>query len=420
MQVRARLRRFIAVAAIALAAFGGVGTYAASSRVRGIIRSALGVDPMVKKAPAELPSPYQVAGERITVPTELMGDADLEWRQINLVTAPHSLTLTGRTGLNMETVAHVHTQFPGRLMTLGPALGASVVGPSGGQPGTLLCQIESVDLAQAKSDYEKARVQVSVDQDTRSRTALLVQSGVVSDKAQFDAENAVRRSQADLEAARQRLMVFGLTEADLPAIEHQLGRQRMLYDIVSPRDGVISEKNCTPGELADTTVNLFTIADMASLWVWGDVYERDWAKVRVGQPMTVYISGAPGEPVRCSIDWISPVIDGPSRCVRVRGTIANPDRRLLADMYATVTVTLDTGDNALVVPKTAVVRRGDGGAAASLFVRVGADERTTTWERRAVRVEAIDAATDRVIAGLSPGDIVLTRGGLRLAEEMSR
>jgi cobalt-zinc-cadmium efflux system membrane fusion protein len=410
----------IAVAVIVLATVAGVGTYAASSRAREVIRSALGLDPMVKKAPAELPSPYEVAGERITVPTELMSDADLEWRQVNPVAAPHSLTLTGRTGLNMETVSHVHTQFPGRLMTLGPALGASVVGPSGGQPGTLLCQIESVDLAQAKSDYEKARVQVSVDQDTRSRTEVLVQSGVVSDKAQFDAENAVRRSQADLEAARQRLFVFGLTEADLPAIEHQVGRQRMLYEIQSPRDGVISEKNITPGELADTTVNLFTVADMSSLWVWGDVYERDWAKVRVGQPMTVYISGAPGAPVRCSIDWISPAIDGPSRCVRVRGTIANPDRRLLADMYATVTVTLDTGDNTLVVPKAAVVRRGDGGAATSLFVRIGADQHHTVWERRAVTVEAIDAGTDRVIAGLSPGDTVLTRGGLRLAEEMSR
>jgi RND family efflux transporter MFP subunit len=194
----------------------------------------------------------------------------------------------------------------------------------------------------------------------------------------------------------------------------------MLYDIVSPRDGVISEKNITPGELADTSVNLFTIADMSSLWVWGDVYERDWAKVRVGQPMSVHISGAPNAPVRCTIDWISPVIDGASRCVRVRGTIDNPDRRLLADMYATMTVTLDAGENALVVPKPAVVRRGGGGSETSLFVRVATDERQTVWERRSVKVEAIDAITDRVIAGLSDGDVVLTRGGLRLAEEMSR
>jgi cobalt-zinc-cadmium efflux system membrane fusion protein len=413
-----------AVAAAVVILGGAVGTivYLTSANARQAVRSALGIDPIVEKAPAEIPSPFRASGATITVPDELVQSADLEWTTLKPADAPRTLTLTGRTGLDLDAVAHVHTQFPGRLVMLGPALGSVVDGPSGSSPGTLLCQIESVDLAQAKSDYLKAKVQVSVDQDTLNRSAVLVQSGVVSDKAKFDAETALEKSRADLEAARQKLLVFGLTESDLVAAEHQVGRERMLYDITSPRSGVISEKNITVGELADTTVNLFTVADMSTLWVWGDVYERDWAKVRVGQPMTVQVSGA-DVAVQTTIDWISPVIDSASRCIRVRGTINNRTRSLLADMYATLTVTLDPGADALVLPKTAVVRRGASSAGppeAAVFVRVSSSQGVSVWERRRVAVEAVDAARDRVISGLAAGDVVLTRGVLRLSEEMSQ
>lgn len=391
--------------------------YATSGEARRMIRAGLGIDPLQSQTPAEPESPFRIEGQRITVPRELVSAAGLRWRRVEPVDAARTLRLTGRTGLNLDTVAHVHTQFPGRLVSLGRALGDEVRAASGSEPGTLLCQIESVDLAQAKSDYLKARVQLSVEEDTLSRTTTLLQSGVVSDKAQFDAENAVRRSVADLDAARQKLMVFGLTEADLGGVEKQVGRERTLYDVRAPRSGVIVEKNVTSGELADTSVNLFTIADTGTLWVWGDVYERDWRSVRVGQGMDVEVAGRTGEAVRCTIDWISPVIDGSSRSVRVRGMIPNPDRRLLADMFATLTVTLDPGAGSLVVPKTALVRRADKACA---FVVVSETGSELVFERRPVETEHLDAGADRLVRGLSAGESVLVEGALRLDEEMGR
>ena len=213
----------------------------------------------------------------------------------------------------------MHAQFPGRVVQIGPQLGDTVQGPGpDGTGATRLCIIESVDLANAKSDYLKAKVQLELDEDNLKRAEELVKTGVLSEKAVFDAQNAVQRSKADLAAARQRLLVFGLKDADLPGIERQQGRERMVYAVYAPRGGVVIEKSVAPGELADPTANLFTIADPGTLWVWGNVYERDWARLRVGQPMQVVVSGDPEHPRNSSIDWISPVLDGTTRSVRVR------------------------------------------------------------------------------------------------------
>ena len=78
---------------------------------------------------------------------------------------PMLLTLTGRTGLNMENVTHVHAQFGGKVVNVGPELAQQVNGPDSGTP-TVLCVIESNDLAQAKANYLQARMQLKLDQES--------------------------------------------------------------------------------------------------------------------------------------------------------------------------------------------------------------------------------------------------------------
>lgn len=415
--IAVRLRNNLALIICLAAAAGVAAVYASWPEARPFFRKAIGVALPSAAQKEDGPPRFPVAQNTIRVPRAIAERAGVKTLRLEPVAAPETLTLTGRTGFNLEAVAHVHTQLPGRLITLGPALGSFVEGQSASGPGDLLCQIESADLSQAKSDYLKARVQTSVDEDTLARTRELLKSGVLSDKSVFDAENAVRRSVADLEAARQRLLVFGLREEDLAHIERQSGRARMVYDVRAPRSGVIAEKNITLGELADTSVNLFTIADMSTLWIWGDVYERDWAKVRVGQDMEVEVAGGAGDPIRCRIDWISPVIDGASRSVRIRGTAPNQERRLLADMYATLRVTTGPGAGSLVLPKSATVRRGQDAWAFVLAREEGDD---LVFERRPVSIAAIDGAGDRALAGLAAGDVVVTSGAINLHEQMSR
>ena len=379
---------------------------------------------------------FKVDGDRITVSAEAGKTAGLRVVAAEQRSAPITLDLTGRTGFDMEQVVHVHAPFAGRIVELGPELGSTV---TGGPPGTAatrpatgpttvpaaasagaagptpLCTIESTDLANAKNGYLKAKVQVDLDQVELTRTNQLAKETIVAPKAVLDAEIALRKDQLDLELARQQLLVFGLDEAAVEASQKQGARQKMLYTITAPRSGIITEKNVTRGELADNSSNLFTISDLSTLWLWGDVYERDFAKVRVGQPVKVYIVGRADRPIDATLDWISPVIDDTTRSVRVRATLDNRDRHMLADMYATLTVTTDPGTGSVVVPADAVVHDGE---RAFSMVEVSTDGGGATYRRTPVEAEAIDARTARVTAGVHGGDRVVADGALGLYSQM--
>jgi cobalt-zinc-cadmium efflux system membrane fusion protein len=354
---------------------------------------------------------------------------------------PVTLTLTARSGLDMEHVTHVHAQFGGKVKEVKPELGAEVQGPGSTTRPTVLCVIESNDLAQAKAGYLQAKVQVKIDEDNLRRTKELWASKVLADKSLQDAQSTVTKDAALLDAARQQLLVFGLTQPEIDQVDSEQGRQRMDYVITSPRTGVVAEKGVSGGEIADPTINLFTIADTSTMWVWGDVYERDLDRIKVGDKATVVFTSDPEHPRSCTIDWISPQLDPNTHSIRVRGSIDNQNgRRLLADMYATMRVETDPGLNAIVIPSSAVVRVGND---AFVFVQVASGGEKTQFRKTPVTAEAVGVgfgtadtavfgaptqadqtgsgvAQVRITKGLEPGQSIVSSGALGLFNEMSQ
>ena len=310
---------------------------------------------------------YKVDGDKITATAEAIKTAGIEPYSFVVKTenVPSTLTLSGRTDLDQERVTHVHAQFPGRVVRVGAPgrplqLGDLVKGPdSKGGPDTL-CAIESTDLANAKAAYLQADVQLKLDRENLTRTEQLLKKQILAEKYLLDAQSAVTKDNAVLDAARQQLLVFGLTDADIKNISGQQGKERMTYNLTSPSSGMIVEKGVVGGELADPTLNLFTVADTSRLWVWGDVYERDRPRVKEGQKMNVILASDPEHalPGDYSVTWISPVIDANTRSIKIRGELDNSDGRLLAQMYATLVVTVNDGNGSIVVPTDAVVRKG--------------------------------------------------------------
>ncbi|HVR84127.1 MAG TPA: efflux RND transporter periplasmic adaptor subunit, partial [Planctomycetota bacterium] len=207
-------------------------------------------------------------------------------------------------------------------------------------------------------------------------------------------------------------------EADLDKVFIQTRAQRMAYEIVAPISGTIAEKNVTRGEFADNTVNLFTIADTSTLWVWGAVYEKDWGKVKVGHKMQVRLAAYPDAPLDSVVDFVGPEIDVATRSIMIRGKIDNSDGKILADMFGTLLVTVEDGTGSLIVPSRAVVR--DLKTEKSyVFIRQGQETAgAATYERIPVEVKSVDEEHFRVTKGLSAGKRVVIRGALNLFEEM--
>ena len=388
--------------------------------------------------------PFKAIGtDRIETTVEAIKTAGIHTLTVEKRDVPVTLTLTARTGLNAENVAHVHAQFGGKVTQVKPELGAQVIGHDAPGGPTVLCVIASNDLAQAKANFLQAKVQLKLDEENLGRTKELVKSTVLADKFLLDAESAVTKDAAILEAARQQLLVFGLTQKDIESVDTQQGRQRMDYVITSPRSGVVAEKGVSGGEIADPTINLFTIADTSTVWVWGDVYERDLRRIKVGDPIKMTFTSDPEHTRDSKIDWISPVLDPNTHSIRVRGLLGNKDGRLLADMYGTMVVTVNPGKDSIVVPADCVIRKGND---AYVFVQTGQSGDKPIYRMTQVTIEPVDvgfgvsdsAATAisaggdtsrtggsgdagrpvRVVEGLRPGDVVVESGALGLFNEI--
>ncbi|HLY11298.1 MAG TPA: efflux RND transporter periplasmic adaptor subunit [Planctomycetota bacterium] len=376
--------------------------------------------PVGEHPEADAPSAFQVdrTEKTIRVPEASARRIGLETETIMAEDEPVIARFTARTGFNLEHLAHVKAQFPGKIVDIGPELGSRVRGGETGVAPTLLCVVESVDLGNAKNAYQKARVQDELDEEALERTKQMISERVLGPKFLLDAEAAVKKDRADVEAARQNLFVFGVKDADLDKVFSESRAQRMAYEIRAPISGIIAEKNVTRGEYADNTVNLFTIADTSTLWVWGAVYEKDWGTVKVGQTMKIRLAAYPDQPIDSVVEFVSPEIDVATRSIMIRGRMDNSGGKILSDMYGTLLVTVDQGKDSILVPSTAVVRDLKR-EKAYLFVRKSQKtDGSATYERIPVQAVSVDAHRLRVTSGLSPGRSVVTRGALNLFEEM--
>jgi cobalt-zinc-cadmium efflux system membrane fusion protein len=103
---------------------------------------------------------------------------------------------------------------------------------------------------------------------------------------------------------------------------------------------------------------LFTIGELDEVWVIGDLYELDLARVIVGSRAVVKVVAYPDKIFEGKVDWVSGMLDPLTRTAKVRCTFANPDRLLKPEMYATVAISVEERKT-LALPRGAVIRLGE-------------------------------------------------------------
>jgi Cu(I)/Ag(I) efflux system membrane fusion protein len=104
---------------------------------------------------------------------------------------------------------------------------------------------------------------------------------------------------------------------------------------------------------------LYQIVDLRTVWVQGEVFERDLPAVRLGQPVKATFEALPGTVRTGRITFIDPVINPDTRTARVRVALANRDLALKPGMYATLTAQAHEAEDALSIPRNAVLSTGE-------------------------------------------------------------
>jgi len=215
-----------------------------------------------------------------------------------------------------------------------------------------------------------------------------------------------------LASARDRLLNFGLTEAQVQAIA-DAGQTQRRIPILSPHTGVVLSKHANEGMNVTPGMRVFRIADLSEVWVQVTLYENQLSFIKVGQLARMTLTGLPGQTYEGQVVFVDPTVNPRTRAIHVRLAFDNPDRQLKPGMFANVTLQSTLDDEAVLVPRQAVI---DTGQRTIAFVSLGQGR----FEPRQVvtGVEA-QAGMIQILEGLSPGEQVVTSGQFLLDSEAS-
>jgi RND family efflux transporter MFP subunit len=361
---------------------------------------------------AAAPSPTQArSGEPLPdVPVTLGSDAveraGIRVTSVAARAATESLRVPGVVEPNAYRQVAVTPLVGGRVVRVSAQLGDHV------RKGAPLAAIYSPELAEARTKYITAQAMLEAHDRERQRTERLVEIGAASrqELERVHAEHAAQT--AEVESARSRLQLLG---ADPGPAAPSNAADAATTTVRAPIDGVVTERGANVGLNVDPTMKLFTIVDLSSVWIVGEVYERDLQRVREGTPARIVMAGEPGRPLDGRVSFIEPQLSAATRTARVRVEVANPRGDLRLGMYADVVIAAPDAAPVLTVPREAVQNVGDRQV---VYVSVPGD-RTKFLERDA-RLGRVLGDQVEVLGGLSAGDSVVSSGSFFLRAEAER
>lgn len=331
----------------------------------------------------------------------------VEERRVSLV-----LSTTGRVDFDQDHLAHVSPRISGRVHEVRATLGQHI------EKGAALAVIDSIELGQAKSAFLQAKAQLNLARRTLEREEGLLADRISSEQAVLEARAAYEEALADFQAARQSLVLIGLSKKEIRAVRYE-AKDAALFTLRSPIDGTVMEKHINLGEIVSPRTNLYTIADLGKLWVWIDVYERDLGGVHLGDDVSLKVDAYPEQTFVGKVTYVRDQVDVDTRTARARIDVDNKDRHLKPGMFASVTVTDPHGregreaPRVLAVPASAVQRDGDLFIA---FVQVGENR----YERRVLRIGRHTDSYVEVLEGLSVGEPVAVTETFILKSEAAK
>jgi RND family efflux transporter MFP subunit len=185
--------------------------------------------------------------------------------------------------------------------------------------------------------------------------------------------------------------------------------------IASPLAGVVTARAVNPGSSVDPASPLVTIVDLSTVWVVGDLYERDFPSVSVGTQALVTTAAYPEMKISGRVAYIDPQVRTETRTARMRVEVPNPGQRLRLGMYADVQVDGPNAAPQLLVPRSAVQNVAD-----RTVVYLKDPQADGRFIEREVRLAAGAGDQAVVLAGLVSGDVVVSGGSFFLRAERER
>jgi RND family efflux transporter MFP subunit len=294
----------------------------------------------------------------------------------------------------------------GRLESVAVRLGDPVA------KGQLLAQVEDREL---REQLRQTEASMDVSRATiRQREADLknAQTSLARSKNLFDRNLIARQALDDAEARFDAAVAqVDLAKAQATQSQARLDELRINLSntrIVSPVDGFVGSRRLDPGAFVGTNSAFMSVVDIHLVRLVANLVERDLSRVGTGMEATVNVDAYPGETFKGRVARLAPVLDPATRTAEMEVEVPNPGSRLKPGMYARVEFVVKQRQDAIVVPRNALV---DVEGKRGVFVADGATARF-----RPVQVGILEQDVAEVLSGVAEGDRVVTIGSAALKD----
>jgi HlyD family secretion protein len=300
--------------------------------------------------------------------------------------------------------------------------------------GQVLAELESADLAgavtdsqggyaQAQATYDaavqKAKQDLELTKETLdsqqrlydSRQALYKQ-GAASAKDVDDAKLSLSQAQAQYDTAQKQLDLK-IAEGELSSAKGKTASaeaQLSYAKIVSPIDGVVTDRPVYPGEMPASGSPIITVMNLSEVVARTHISQQEAALLKVGDAATITAPGASAE-IKGRVMLVSPALDPNSTTVEVWVRAANPKMELKPGASVRVRVVAQTVPHAIVIPTAALLTDSDG---TTTVMTLDTDNKP---HKQKVKVGIKNADEIQITAGLKGGERVVTVGAFQLASE---
>lgn len=379
-------------------------------------------DPNCKMHLRRIQFPSAAAADKAGIDINLVGRR----RVVEFVSA------TGQIVYDPTRVARLSSRAAGTAWRVETNVGDRV------RQGEVLVLVDAAEVGRAKAELLQAVARLDLQIKNYERLSGL--EGIIpgrrkleAETAQIEAEVAVRKAiqtlatlgmnipyesvrQASSDELRRKLQLLGLPPGTTRHLDPTQTTSNLI-PVFAPRDGIVVARDVVAGEVIETGKTLLTVADTSRMWLMLNVPLEEAKYVAVGQKV-IFRADGDEQTDTGTLAWVSTEVDSETRTVLVRAELSNHDGHLRNETFGTGRIVLRDGPDAIVVPSTAVHWEG---CCHVVFVR---DKDFLTkgsykvFHTRSVQPGINMGDYTEMIAGLWPGEVIVTKGSGVLRAEL--
>lgn len=281
--------------------------------------------------------------------------------------------------------------------------------------GEPVAVVFSDELALTQSRYLSALAELEEHHKHHYRTTQLVEIGAASREELDQATTKLRAAESEVASQRQRLLLLGLSPQRVDELNSP-SQVSSEITLPAPVSGTVISRSTNPGEVIAAGKEILRIADLSTVWVIGQVYEKDLGRIRVGTGANVATDTYPGRVFRGRVGYVDPALDQATRTAQVRIELANPQQSLKIGMFVKVSFATSGGS----LPPVPIVSKDAVQNLDTQQVVFVATREPNVFTMRRVRIGPESNGSYPVIEGLSIGERIVTEGSFLLRAEWQK